>query len=183
MMLHGVVSLLDDQHYALVENLWDELETEYAIRSHYQTPFPHFSYHVAEEYDTDLVESILPRVTSRCDTFRVRTAGLGIFSGDHPVLYLPVVRSPALSALHQKLWHELAEASAGTVEYYHPEWWMPHITLAGGEALKDHLPDIVRVLSARSFDWEIEVDNLSLICDMGTAQDVRVRFDLQSDTC
>ena len=24
--MHGVVSLLDDEHYALVEHLWDELE-------------------------------------------------------------------------------------------------------------------------------------------------------------
>ncbi len=182
-MLHGVASLLDDQNYALVEHLWDELETEYGVQGLYQTPFPHFSYHVAEGYDTDLVESILPRVTSRCAAFKVRTAGLGVFSGDHPVLYIPVVRSPALSALHQKLWHELAEASAGTVEYYHPEQWTPHITLAGGEVLKNRLPDIVRMLSVRSFDWEMEVNNLSLICDMGTAQDVRVRFDLQSDTC
>ncbi len=179
--MHGVVSLLDDKHYALVEHLWDELETELGARGLYNTPFPHFSYHVAEGYDVHLLESILPRVVSGCATFRVRTAGLGVFSGDHPVLYVAVVRSPALSALHQRLWRELAGGSAGTVDYYHPERWMPHITLADGGVLKDHLPDVVRMLNARTFDWEIEVTNLSLIYDAGAAQEVRLRFDLPSD--
>jgi len=176
--MHGVVSLLDDEHYALVEDLWDELEKRLDVRGFCNTPFPHFSYHVAEGYDVDLLESILRRCASHCTPFRVRTAGLGVFSGDHPVLYVAVVRSPALTALHRTLWQELAGASAGAVEYYHPEQWMPHITLADGDALKDHLPEIVRMLSPRAFDWDVEASNLSLIYDTGTAQEVRLRFDL-----
>jgi 2'-5' RNA ligase len=178
MTMHGVVSLLDDEHYALVEDLWDELEKRLGVRGLYNTPFPHFSYHVAEGYDVDLLESILPRLASRCATFRVRTAGLGVFSGDHPVLYVAVVRSPTLTALQQTLWQELAGASVGTVEYCDPEQWVPHITLANGDVLKDQLPEIVRMLSPRAFDWDIAASNLSLIYDTGTAQEVRLRFDL-----
>jgi 2'-5' RNA ligase len=178
--MHGVVSLLDEEHCALVEHLWDKLETGLGVRGLYKTPFPHFSYHVAEGYDEDLLESILRRLATHYATFRVRTAGLGVFPGIHPVLYVPVVRNSTLSALHQRLWRELAEASAGMVDYYHPERWMPHITLANGEMLKDHLTEVVRVLSARGFDWEIEVNNLSLIYDTGTTQEVRLRFDLAS---
>ncbi len=176
--MHGVVSLLDDEHYALVEDLWDELEKRLDVCGLYGTPFPHFSYHVAKGYDVDLLESILRRCASHCTPFRVRTAGLGVFSGDHPVLYVAVVRSPALTALHRTLWQELAGVSAGAVEYYHPEQWMPHITLADSDALKDHLPEIVRMLSPRAFDWDVEASNLSLIYDTGTAQEVRLRFDL-----
>lgn len=180
--MHGVVSLLDDKHCALVEHLWDELETGPGVRGLYKTPFPHFSYHVAEGYDVDLLESILPYLASHYLPLRVRTTGLGIFSGDHPVLHVAVVRSPVLSALHKRLWHGLTTASAGTVEYYHPEQWMPHITLADGDALKEHLPDVVRLLSPLAFDWEIEVNNLSLIYDMGTTQEVQLRFDLSPGT-
>jgi 2'-5' RNA ligase len=182
MTMHGVVSLLDDEHYALVERLWDELETKLGVRGICNTPFPHFSYHVAEQYDVDLLKYTLPRFASHCATFRVRTAGLGVFSGDHPVLHVAVVRSPALSALHRTLWQELAGASAGAVEYYHPEQWMPHITLADGDVLKDHLPEVVCLLSARAFDWDVEVSNLALIYDTGTTQEVRLRFDLLSDS-
>jgi 2'-5' RNA ligase len=178
--MHGVVSLLDDEHHALVEHLWDELETRLGVRGLYKTPIPHFSYHVAEGYDVHLLEPILRRFASRCATFRARTAGLGVFSGDHPVLYVAVVRSPTLTALHQRLWQELGGASTGAAEYYHPERWMPHITLADGDVLKEHLPEIVRMLSARAFDWEVEVTNLSLIYDTGTTQEVRLRFDLPS---
>ena len=178
--MHGVASLLDDEHYALIEHLWDELETDLGVRGLYNTPFPHFSYHVAEGYDVHLLESILPRLASNYPPFRVRTAGLGVFSGVHPVLYAAVVRSPTLTALHQKLWQELAAASAGAVGYYHPERWMPHVTLADGDVLKDHLPDVVRLLSARAFDWGFEVNNLALIYDAGLTQEVRLSFDLPS---
>ena len=38
--MHGVVSLLDDEHYALVEDLWDELEKRLDVCGLYGTPFP-----------------------------------------------------------------------------------------------------------------------------------------------
>jgi len=69
--MHGVVSLLDDEHYALVEHLWDEVETELGVRGLYKTPFPHFSYHVAEQYDLDLLE---PSRTFPPTAFRVTVA-------------------------------------------------------------------------------------------------------------
>jgi len=50
-----------------------------------------------------------------------------------------------------------------TVAYYRPEQWIPHITLADGDVLKKLLLDVVRLLSERDFNWEIEVTNLSLI--------------------
>ncbi len=42
--MHGIVSLLDDQHYQLVEDLWAELKQEFAVEGVYITPYPHFSY-------------------------------------------------------------------------------------------------------------------------------------------
>jgi len=115
------------------------------------------------------------------ELFRISTLYFLLYLFTFTLLLLPLflyLRRPALTALHQRLWHELAAVSAGTVEYYHPERWMPHITLADGDVLRDHLSEIVRMFSAREFAWEIEVNNLALIYDTGAAQEVQLRFDL-----
>jgi hypothetical protein len=44
--MHAIVSLLDNEHYQLVEDLWAELEREFSVQGVYITPYPHL-YHVA----------------------------------------------------------------------------------------------------------------------------------------
>lgn len=174
--MHGIVSLLDDEHYALVEDIWAELEKEFGVRGLYTTPFPHFSYQVAGGYDVEAVGDYLQELTQGMRPFRVRTAGLGVFTLAQPVLYIPIVRSPQLSRLHQKLWDDLAEKATGAVNYYDPEMWMPHVTLAQGGVNRDKLAEIMRAMSRWDFHREATVNNLSLIYDTGTKQGLRCRY-------
>ncbi len=60
--MHGIVSLLDSAHYRLVEALWAELDEVCSVRGVYVTPFPHFSYHVAEQYEVDKLTEIVRQV-------------------------------------------------------------------------------------------------------------------------
>ncbi len=174
--MHGIVSLLDNKHYHLVEELWAELEREFAVRGVYITPYPHFSYQIAQGYNVELLEPILQTFASGQATFQVKTSGLGIFNGPHPVLYVPVVRSPELTQFHQALWPEISTASSGISDYYHSANWMPHITIGFGDINKENLSHIVRSLAERDFNWEITVDNVALIYDTGAKQELRSRF-------
>jgi 2'-5' RNA ligase len=174
--MHGIVSLLDNKHYHLVEELWAELEREFAVRGVYITPYPHFSYQIAQGYNVELLEPILQTFASGQATFQVKTSGLGIFNGPHPVLYVPVVRSPELTQFHQALWPEISTAGSGISDYYHPANWMPHITIGFGDINKENLFRIVQSLVERDFSWEITVDNIALIYDTGTKQELRSRF-------
>jgi len=178
--MHGIVSLLDNEHYQLVEDLWAELEREFSVHGVYITPYPHFSYHVAQHYDVDELESILKRITSNITTFQVRTGGLGIFTGVSPVLYIPVVRSQELTELHQELWEVIPTADSGVQEYYHPDQWMPHITIGFSDMNKDNLSQIIPWLAERAFNWEITINNLALIYDTGTKQELKARFDISN---
>ena len=178
--MHGIVTLLDNDHYRLIEDLWAELERRFSVHGVYITPYPHFSYHVAQDYDLELVESVLKRITSNTTTFKVRTSGLGIFTGASPVLYIPVVRSLELTQLHEELWQEIATASSGVQEYYHPEQWMPHITIGFGDINKDNLSQIIPFLAQRDFNWEITVNNIAVIYDTGTKQELKSRFEINN---
>jgi 2'-5' RNA ligase len=179
--MHGIVSLLEKDHNQLVEELWVELEREFSIHGVYVTPYPHFSYHVAQTYDMDKIEPVLERITSNITTFKVRTSGIGIFTGASLVLYIPVVRNLELTELHQELWEQISPSCSGALEYYHPDQWMPHITIGFGDISKDNLPQIIPFLAERNFNWEITVNNIALIYDTGTKQELKSRFDITNE--
>ncbi len=179
--MHGVVSLLPEQHYRQVEHLWAELQEVFSVRGVYITPYPHFSYQIAQDYDLARVTPVLKRLASNTTTFQVRTSGIGIFTGASPVIYIPVVRSLELSQLHEDLWNELSEAGTGIQEYYSPAQWMPHITIGFGDITGENLPAILRWLNERDFTWEFTVDNLAIIHDTGVRQELHSCYDIRNE--
>jgi 2'-5' RNA ligase len=174
--MDGIVSLLDDRHYRLVESLWNEFKTRFGVHGVHMTPVPHFSYHVAESYDRIRLDAMLEQLAAETAPFAVRTSGLGLFTGTVPVLYVPVVCSPALVTLHRRMYAALETVARGSMAYYHAENWQPHITLAHHDIDHDLLPQVIRLLSERDFAWEIMVDNLSVLDGSNTYHSLRVRF-------
>lgn len=179
--MQGIVSLLDDEHYEQVKEIWAELEERFNVHGLYVTPFPHLSYQVAEAYDMEATTDLLHEVAQNTSPFQIKTAGLGIFTIARPVLYIPVVRGPELSALHRRLWNQVAQYVTGRSAYYQPDMWMPHITLAQGDVDGEKLSEIVRAFSNRSFHWEVSINNLSFIYDTGTKQGLRCRFNFNGN--
>lgn len=177
--MHAVVSLLDHHHYERVEHLWRELASQFGLHGIYRTPYPHFSYQVASGYDVEQLSTALAEVASRTAPFRVGTAGIGLFTGPHPVLYIPVVRTPHLTGFHAQLWERISPAATGIVDYYRPEGWVPHITLAEHDLDPVTAAQAVRFLMARDLYWDIIIDNVALIYDTGARQELRLRFDFQ----
>ncbi len=160
--MYGLASLLDAEHERLVEDLWAELKNGFGVRGIYQTPFVHFSYQIAESYDLAALEPLLRRLARSTAPFHIWTTGLGVFTGARPVLYIPVVRGPALDRFHRALWEAIAASGAagGVADYYGPARWMPHITIGFGDINRDNLCSIMPALSERDFAWEIAIDNV-----------------------
>ena len=178
--MNGVVSLLDDKHYQLVEDLWLALKRQFGVEQIYKTPYPHFSYHVSPHYEQAQLIPLLQAFAQQTAVFTIRTTGLGIFTGSHPVVYIPVVRTPSLTALHQTLWTQVETTSQQSIVYYEPKQWLPHITLAHGDIGPDTLSSMLSWLNQQTLDWEITIDNVSLIRDTGNKQVVYGRYPFQS---
>ena len=166
--MHGIVSLLDHHHATQVAAVWASLQDQLGLQGMDVAPFPHVSYHVAEQYEVALVEPILRAFATSTAPLEVVTAGLGIFTrGLQPVLYVTVAGHPALSALQAALWPTLTARSAGINEYYHPEQWVPHITLHHGHLSADALAEAVRFLRHWDCTWRLRLDNLTLLMSDG----------------
>jgi 2'-5' RNA ligase len=176
--MHGIVSLLDDAHYERVEQLWADLAIRFGLRGIYGTPYPHFSYHVAVGYDLTRLEPVLQAVAEATTVFTLNTSGIGMFNGDNPVLYMPVVRTAVLSELHERVWTAVAPHSSGAQDYYSADNWMPHITLAHHDLTPDNLAPIVAWLNQQNLTWQVTINNLSLIFDDSEKQTLHWRFEL-----
>lgn len=161
--MYGIVSLLDPQHDALVEGIWSEFKSRFGVHGVHRTPVAHFSYHVAEGYDQAKLRDVLLPIAAQFAPFTVRTNGLGIFTNEEPALYIPVHMTGTLRHLHQALWEPLSSIATGVHPLYHPERWVPHITLAEGDVDHELMIHLIALLIQRDFYWQIRVDNLTLL--------------------
>ena len=161
--MNGIVSLLDADHEVMVRTLWSELERDFDVkRVREEVPFPHITYQGARRYALKRMDTILERLARETAPFTVRTAGLGIFGGPHPVLGITVVRDRALDDFHRRVWNAVGDAASELAPNYAPgDRWMPHITLAQGDLTTENLPAIAGALGQRTFEWDIHLDNLA----------------------
>jgi len=143
-------------------------------------PFPHFSYQIAGHYEEGQLVERLENLADQLDPFSVTAGGLSLFTGSHPVLFVPVVRTLRLSQVHQAVWQSLAHVGAEISAYYQEEMWVPHITLAEHDITSEKLASIISRFSTRVLSCKIAIDNIAVIWHTGTKQEVRYRFALQS---
>lgn len=161
--MDGIVSLLPQPHYDRVLVIWQKLEDTCAVRGAQITPYPHFSWQIGERYDLNRLEGTLRHWASRNHPLRVSSTGLGLFSGNQPVIYIPVVKTAELIAFHQSLWQALEGCGTGISEYYSPLNWVPHITLAMADVTSINLGKVMDLLAFENFNWTWEVDNLTFV--------------------
>src|SRR5271156_3507392 len=98
--MQGIVSLLDGEARDRIEQLWEELRRDFGVRGIHTKRFPHFSYHVADEYDLAQLRPRLEQLAGSTRIFSAQASGIGIFTRKEPVIYLPVVRSSDLQRVH-----------------------------------------------------------------------------------
>ncbi len=143
------------------------------------SPLPHFSYQVARDYDLDVLREVVEKVARGGRALRVQTAGLGVFTGASPVLYIPIVRSPELARFHVAVWSACSVAAEKIDQHYHPASWVPHVSLAFGDTTRDSTAAAVALLSDRDVAWDVELDNLSIVRGAGAKpQELVARFPL-----
>ncbi len=173
---YGVVSLLDEEHEERVLRLREELEGEFGL-SFRDTYLPHFTYHSARRYDLNRVQAVLRRRAAESVPIEARCSVLAVIRApEMPCFLLPLVRAAVLSELHRVLWEELSEIAFGILDRYGPEYWMATVNLTP-DIERDLSKALLEYLLQRDWAWEMRIDNLSLLHDTGTRQELALRFD------
>jgi 2'-5' RNA ligase len=176
--MQAIVSALDDPYRELVENIWGELKAVFGLQGVIGSTRPHFTYHVADQYDAGAIDDALRGVARATPPFAIETHGLGVFRGEETVLYLHVSPAPALAGLHRRIWDAVAPIATEAKLVYAPATWVPHITLAIGDLTEEVLPVALQFLNRRTYEWALPVGNVCLIEDTSTAAAAWRRFEL-----
>jgi len=178
--MNGIASFLDPYSSTRVEAFWKQLESRCGLVGVKTTPFPHFSWQVTEGYDLDRLDSTLREISRQTQPFTIRTAGLGIFTGEKPVVYVTIVKEASLTRFHSLLWEQLNGISIGPSRFYAPDQWVPHITIAYNDVHTDNLICALQALAFQSFDWEINIDNLVYLTQNNKQVIDTIRYQLRS---
>jgi 2'-5' RNA ligase len=178
--MNGIASLLDGPATSRVERLWQELEAHCGLVGVKLTPFPHFTWQVTEDYDLPRLEVTLRALAGQIQPFSIHTSGLGLFTGEHPIVYISIVKDEPLMRFHSLLWKKMVGIAFHPTLYYSPDQWVPHITLAYNDVTSANIDCVMQSLAFQTFNWEIQIDNLILVAQAeghNTAP-VRVRLGL-----
>lgn len=162
-MVYGLTSLLDPKSDDQTRKMWLQLNEGCSLSGIQLTPYPHFSWCVADGFRSDVVHEVMNELARDIAPFRVVTSGLGIFTGAEPVLYISLVRNAIMDEVHAMIIQRMAGLMENSNQYYMPERWVPHITLAYKDLTPQKLGCAVETLCQYSFGFEIQVNNLSLM--------------------
>jgi len=165
--MHAIVTVLKQPYYTKIRQIWYDIEQECGLTGIKITPIPHFSWHIAQAYDLDQLQSVVRSLAAPMAPFDVKTAGLGIFTGERPVVYIPLVLTSLLSDFHEMVWGRVGKYSQDAGLDYAPESWMPHITLAHADVDPEGMSCLARRLAFIEITWRFQVDNLALVWQDG----------------
>ena len=161
--MHAVVSLLPQPYYARLESIWDDLEQSLGLRGYHFAPYPHFTWQGGQGYDPERLRAVLESLAGQTAPFPVRTNGLGLFTGEQPVIFIPLVKTAELTALHRKIWQALEPAGSGFSSYYHPDNWVPHISLAFLDVTPANIGALMERLAFHSYNWNMQIENFAFL--------------------
>jgi 2'-5' RNA ligase len=161
--MFAIATLLDPNSDAQTREFWQLLQKDCGLAGINTTPLPHFSWQGADDYPVPEVERMLKGITRRMAPFKAQTAGLGLFTGPTPVLYLALVKTARLMEVHRSLWETIGPLGDGVNSHYSPDAWMPHITIAYQDLGADNLACAVKNLIFKPVELNIQVDQFALL--------------------
>lgn len=178
--MFAIASLLDPISELAIRDLWDRLETRCGLVGIKIAPLPHFSWQGADEYQIEKLEQILAETAGEMVPFVARTAGLGVFTGSQPVVYVPLVKDETLLRIHKILWERLEPYSVVPNGYYSPSRWVPHVTLAFHEVDAERLGCAVADIAFHKIEMKILVDHFAIIYQQDGISGVHNRFSFKT---
>ena len=163
----AVASLLDQEHTDKVNEIVFQLDHIFGLKGVQLTPYPHLTWLTTDVAKMSDLKDYLQKISVQSQPISARTMGIGIFPGDKPVIYIPILRTREINRFHARLFQEIGEFSEQTGHFYDPNLWMPHLTLALGDTSSWSLAPVLHYLNQFRFDWNMTLDNLCIIKKSG----------------
>ncbi len=165
--MFAIISELDADSSIAVKVLWNRLHQACGLEEIFKLPTPHFTWFSADELNIPQAASITADIADRSSCLSSYVFGLGIFAGENPILYLPIVKSQAMFDLHAEIWRLIQPHAERVNKYYAPAHWLPHITLAIKDLTFDNLACVLQSVAFEPVELTIAIDNFTIVSQAG----------------
>jgi 2'-5' RNA ligase len=162
----AITSLLNPRNAQRINRLIKGLETKFGLDDVQATPDPHLTYLLTGTRRLTDLKDLLREVAATTAPFSAYTTGLGVFPGENPVIYVPVLRSNDLNELHQRVLDVTAPLCRPS-PYYGADRWLPHLSLALHDTTPDLLGPVLRHLNKETYNLRLNVNNLAILQKKG----------------
>lgn len=159
--MHAVVGLLDPNTDRLIRETWRDLAQTFDLRV--QITHPHLTLHVADDYVWDALYAALAAFCDAEPAFAVQTVGLGLFTGESPVLFVNVRPTVSLLGLHQRLADLCTPLCTQPYVLYTPARWVPHVTIVDRALSPAQVGPVVGHLAPQPWTGPIAIDRLAVM--------------------
>lgn len=159
----AITSLLSAPHVTLINGIIKRLEEKFGLNDVQATLDPHLTFQLAGVKKRSSLKKVLAGVAATTAPFAAFTTGLGVFPGARPVIYIPVLRSDALNALHRRVLAATAPLCLRTDPFSTPDKWLPHISLALHDTTPDLLGPVLGYLNQETYNLQLLVDNIAIL--------------------
>lgn len=164
--MFAITSLLNPRNATRINRIVKGLETQFGLDDVQDTPDPHLTYLLLGTRRLADLKEVLREVASTTPPFSAYTTGLGVFPGENPVIYIPVLRSNDLNLLHQRVLDITSPLCRASI-YYKPDRWLPHISLALHDTTPDLLGPVLGHLNQETYNLRLNVNNLAILRKKG----------------
>ena len=169
---HAVATIVKIQNEPVYTESLKRVEQAFTQAELTMPALLHFSWHVADSYCPDHIQEVLAKIAQDLSPIPAVSTGLGIFTSEQPVLYLPVCKTRSISKLHGRIWSQLGPLTISGNHLYSPENWMPHITLAYEAAEADKILKASTALLKEQLVLGFWIDHLALIFQNGAERGI-----------
>lgn len=161
--MQAIATLINANSDLTATTMWKALTSACSLSGIKIPQNPHFSWMVAERFEENPVREAFADFARKVESFEVHTTGLGIFTGEKPILYLPLVKTESLLKMHGELWRALFQTGTNQNTVYHPDQWIPHVTVISEEMPVQQFACVFESIVSLDLKLTICVNNLSLI--------------------
>ncbi len=161
--MQAIATLLNRNADDKAKKMWQDLEKTCGLSGIKIPQDPHFSWFVAEKFDELELKKRFLDLSMQLTEFEIPTNGIGLFTGEKPILYIPIVKTKRLLELHEEIWDLLSPLGVKLSAFYQPEHWIPHITVTSDDASLANITCIVETILRLPLTMTITVNNLALI--------------------
>jgi len=161
--MQAIATLLNRNADEKTTKMWQDLEKTCGLSGIKIPQDPHFSWFVAEKFDEPGLKNEFLDISLQLTEFEISANGIGLFTGEKPILYIPIVKTRKLLELHEEIWRLLSPLGVKLSAFYQPEHWIPHITITSDDASLANINCIIETILHLPLTMTIPVNNLALI--------------------